>query len=248
MVVLMSNSNAFHVGALGDSISVAYNADASGNNDSHSWSTGDLELASGASHLMRIRGLYPQLVVKANNVAVVGARSADLKSQVDRLLQAVSRPDYVTLMIGANDLTSWLSDYSDSNVLNFVSDVKSAISRLVAANPRIMILLVGVPDQSRVVTLLAKQRFGAQMASILENLMQRPDLNVMLNAYKVRWNTVNRALNELAATHSAHVRYSGAATTAVFSDEHLSKHDFYHPSILGQRLLAEVTWREGFFP
>lgn len=243
----MSEIYTFQIGALGDSISVGFNADVNGLNEHHSWSTRDLELVDGGSHLTRIRRIYPDLKVKAVNVAAVGAKSADLSGQVDRLLQ-VNVPDYVTLMIGANDLTSWLSDFDELKFSAFIADVRTSIDRLIAANPRMMILLVGIPDQSRVLALFAKQRFGAQFGSLLETWVQRPDLQRLVAVYKERWVKANEALAALKQNYSQNVRYSASVAATIFSDEHLSRLDFYHPSILGQRLLAEVTWRDGFFP
>jgi lysophospholipase L1-like esterase len=43
--------------------------------------------------------------VRLTNVAVVGATSADLQEQLDRLLEIVGHPDVAMVMVGANDVT-----------------------------------------------------------------------------------------------------------------------------------------------
>lgn len=97
-----ASQQTFTIGALGDSISVAFNAEREGNNEAHSWSTGNLDLSHGASHFRRLQRFFPAMDVRAANYAVSGARAADLRGQVDQLL--AHTPDYVTLLMGANDL------------------------------------------------------------------------------------------------------------------------------------------------
>jgi len=235
------NKLTFKLGVLGDSISVAHNAEALGSNESHSWATG-----LGGSHLTRIQRLFPDLAVKSFNMAVTGAKSSDLKLQVDQLLKL--RPDYVTLMIGANDLSAWFMARQTHRISEFKANVQDAIERLIAVNSQIMILLVAIPDQSRALSLLSKQHLAGPYQSILANLMNHPELQIMKDSYKELQKKANDALKDLALAFSKNVRYAGSVATAAFSDAHLSRHDFYHPSVLGQNLLAELTWQEGFFP
>src|SRR5579875_692314 len=47
--------------------------------------------------------------VRLTNVSAVGATSPDLESQLDQALQQVPHPDATLIMIGANDVTSRLS-------------------------------------------------------------------------------------------------------------------------------------------
>lgn len=236
----MTNS-IFKLGALGDSISVAHNADAIGTNAHHSWTTGGEH-----SHLGRIQTRFPHLKVIPLNVAVSGARSSDLKIQVDQLIP--HRPDYVTLMIGANDLSEWFMSRQTHKILDFTQNVRQAVTRLIEVNPRTMILQVAIPDQSRVLTLLANQRMIGKYEAVLNNLMQSPELQAMTSFYKGLQRQANTALREIAQEFSKNVRYAGSVASAIFSEAHLSKHDFYHPSVLGQRLLADLTWQDGFFP
>jgi lysophospholipase L1-like esterase len=215
------------LGALGDSITAAYNASTSGNNPSHSWATGD---AGVGSHKVRLERIFPNLEVIPVNHAVAGARADALAGQVSQLL--TSAPDYVTLLIGANDLTSWLmaGEYGAA-LQRFKSDVESAVRRLVAANPRVMILLSAVPDQARVLRLVLPQALVPTLANI----------------YRERWERANQALAAIAAAFPANVRFVAKTSLLKFSPEHLSPLDSYHPSVAGQKLLADVTWEQGFF-
>ncbi len=242
----MSTSPLFTIGALGDSISIAFNAEKSGANAEHSWASGNVDATRGASHFRRLQRLFPALDVRAVNTAFNGARATDLKAQVDRLL--VTPPDYVTCLIGANDLPRWLAGEYGYLLDTFVKDVRAAVKRLIAANPRVMILLAAIPDQSRVVHLLAASGIGGAAAPYLAALAESPQLKVITKAYKERWARTNAALEEVAVAHPANVRFVPATAAATFTGEHLSPLDSYHPSVAGQRLLADITWNSGFFP
>ena len=226
----------FTIGALGDSITAAFNAESPGDNALHSWSTGNADVVSGKSHFVRLTGIFPHLDVRAANVAMTGARAADLATQVDRLLP--ERPDYVTILIGANDLTECLLGAGSARLDGVAIAVKSAVSRLVAANRHIMILLVAVPDQSLVLDHLLPG--GAAMAGAW--------LTTLRTTYKNSWRHLNQALLGVASAFPANVRFCGAVANERFRRDHLSAIDSYHPSAAGQRLLASLTWNSGWFP
>ncbi len=226
----MSDSvkHVFTVGALGDSITTAFNADRPGDNALHSWATGSDEGAPEKSHFRRLAQLYPTLSVRSVNVAVAGSRAADLHGQVDRLVRET--PDYVTLLIGANDLPQWLLGEAGTLLDLFVRNVREAAKRLIAANPRVMILLVAVPDQSLV------------LQHVIPNIAQ------LQRTYRTHWRRLNQALAEIAAVAAANVRYCSSPAATPIPMTHLSALDRYHPSVAGQRALAAMTWKDGFFP
>src|SRR5688572_16169316 len=90
------------IGAIGDSISTAFNAEALFSNQEYSWSTGDADNGLVDSHFLRLKRLFPQLQVKAVNAAIPGSHADELMTQVDRILPY--HPKYITMMIGANDV------------------------------------------------------------------------------------------------------------------------------------------------
>jgi lysophospholipase L1-like esterase len=222
------NGNKLVVGALGDSITTAFNAKDPQDNWAHSWATGEA-----FGHAARIAALYPQLHVERHNVAVSGARAVDLRRQVERLVKVA--PDYATLLVGANDLTYGLHLPTRSLVSGYKAEVADALARLIAASPRIMIVLAGVPNQAQLLELLPFD-FDAGLVGPLRAM------------YLERWEAFNAALADLAQKHAANVRFSTAPALAKFGREHLSPLDRYHPSQLGQQYLAELTWREGWLP
>ena len=236
-------NNDFLFGAMGDSITTGFNAESASDNLIHSWATG---AANVGSHKDRLERVFPGLKVVPVNAAVAGARADALVSQVTRLL-AVGVPDYVTILIGANDLHAWLmSGEYGAALAQFKRNVEDAVRRLVAANGRLMIVLSGIPDQSRVLA-LALRASGGPAARLLAELP--PALLASLQGgYGERWNRANEALATVAAAFPSNMRFVTKTPRVRFAPEHLSTLDFYHPSVAGQKLLADVTWEQGWFP
>ncbi len=91
--------------ALGDSITRAAAACGRGDCAESSWATGGAQGLD--SHAQRL-GIDD--ADRAHNVAVSGSRVAGLASQVEAAVQ--ERPDYVTVLIGAND--AWVDYFHPS--------------------------------------------------------------------------------------------------------------------------------------
>lgn len=233
----------FVIGILGDSISTGYNAASPGDNLSHSWASGVNSGEQGASHFTRLKRVMPTFDVQARNVAVAGARASDLAAQLGRLLP--TKPDYVTLLIGANDITQWLFGEYGLSLQQFSTYVQTTIERLIEVNQRVMILLVAVPDQSQAVNHMLRRGSGQEFAT---QLSASPYLRQLTEAYRERAVRLNRALEEIATKFPGQVRFARSVAHARFSGEHLSHLDSYHPSVKGQQLLADLSWNEGFFP
>jgi lysophospholipase L1-like esterase len=236
----------FTLAALGDSITTAFNADGPADNPTLSFATGEAPCGRVRSHLVRVREALPTLDVRALNVAVSGARAAALPEQARRV--AASRPDYATILIGANDAPQWLFGGGDlaSAATSFAGHVREAIGTLVAANARVMILLLAVPDQSRVLD-LALEQDGGDLARLAARLP--PSLRTGLAAaYAQRHARLNATLAAVAREFPGPVRFADAIARVRFAATHLSQRDRYHPSVAGQALLAELSWQQGFFP
>lgn len=227
----------FTIGAIGDSITAGFNAETVGDNNRHSWSTGEFQSQTNASHRDRLVKFFPNLEINTLNAAVSGAKAAALASQVTRISSMT--PDYVTILVGANDLVSWLQGEYGGLLEAFARDVRSAVQRLVAVNPRIMILLSAIPNQSRVLDHWLDSN-GLHLPL--------PLVDRLRSVYRERWERANRALEAIAQVYSSNVRFAGKVGHASFEGRHLSRHDRYHPSVEGQHLLAQITWDEGFFP
>ena len=71
--------------------------------------------------------------VQLTNVAVVGATSPDLDAQLDQALQQVPHPDVALIMVGANDVTSRLSQ------TDAVAHLAEAVRRLRDAGSEVVV-------------------------------------------------------------------------------------------------------------
>jgi lysophospholipase L1-like esterase len=229
--------------ALGDSISTGFNASSSGDNLVLSWATGTSPEV--ASHRLRLAAALPHLEVEAKNAAVAGARATQLPAQAQQLVAFA--PDYATILVGANDLSEWFTSAEYGTRLDrFGVDVSRAVETLTSANPRVMILLAGVPNQARVVDVLIKRGGLAAAAPWLGDL-EASVLPSLRRAYAERHQRMEQALAAVAAQHKANVRFAAGVGRAQFGHEDLSEVDRYHPSGKGQKRLAELAWGEGWF-
>ena len=128
--------------ALGDSITRAFAACGRGGDCVEmSWATGtDKDLNS---HWQRL-GLGNR--EGNHNLAVSGARVADLAAQVRGAIRV--RPDYVTVLIGANDACT-SDERAMTSVEEFSTAFADALGTLVRGLPEARVLVLSVPDLAR---------------------------------------------------------------------------------------------------
>lgn len=243
----MQTSNSFTAAALGDSITTAFNAHGPRDNLHLSWSTGTDDSSGVLSHAARLKAVIPNVRFELHNAAVAGSKATDLRPQVSRVVPL--KPDYVTLLIGANDLVQWTGS-TRALVATFSAEVEAATKRLVEANPRVMIFVAGIPNQAHLLELALSSKGlpGFERFAYLVPYLSPPMIAPLRAAYLERWEALNEVLADLARRHPGNVRYGGRVALSKFAAEHLSPLDSYHPSSAGQKLLAELTWAEGWFP
>lgn len=130
--------------ALGDSITRAYNTSGPGcpsgpglDCPQNSWATGTNPLVN--SFRERLDAMHPGSIV-AYNDAVSGARAVHLLGQAQ--VAASQNPDFVLIEIGANDACA----STPTPTATFRSQVRAALETLVAANPKVYIQLMSIPD------------------------------------------------------------------------------------------------------
>jgi len=130
--------------ALGDSITRAYNSNGPGcptgpalDCPKNSWATGTNPLVE--SFRERLDAMHPAPLV-AYNDAVSGARAVHLLGQAQ--VAASQGPDLVLIEIGANDACA----STPTPTATFRSQVRAALEALVAANPKVYIQLMSIPD------------------------------------------------------------------------------------------------------
>jgi lysophospholipase L1-like esterase len=140
--------------ALGDSITRAYNSDGPGcptgptlDCPKNSWATGTNPLVNSVRE--RLDAISPGPLV-AYNDAVSGARAVNLLSQAE--VAAGQDPDFVLIEIGANDACA----ATPTPTATFRSQVRAALETLVAANPKVYVQLMSIPDINQLRTIFTE--------------------------------------------------------------------------------------------
>jgi lysophospholipase L1-like esterase len=239
------------IGALGDSITRAYNTGTVPFTDApaNSWSTGTR--TSVDSHSVRILDVSPAIFDRTFNNAVSGAKVADLDTQIAAVNeQAVA---YVTILIGANDLCTRTVGRMTS-VSTFRTEFEDAMATLSAGSPRARLYVVSIPNVYRMWFILQDNvlaRTAWRTFDICQSLLEdarSTDSDDVARRRAVRKRNIafNQVLDEVCALY-IHCRFDeGAVFNDPFTPEDVSNRDYFHPSISGQTRLAQVTWSASF--
>lgn len=231
------------LGALGDSISAGFNAKRLGDNRELSWSTGDSALVQ--SHLKRLEDFLHAPIAGVNE-AIAGSVAANLERQTTRLLP--HNPSFVTIDIGANDVCAWTPDNHETAVMQFETDVRASIQRLVDANAQVRVTIVPIPNVYNLWE-VAHDQPGCQMRwdiiGLCGRLLGSQRTQAERLAFLDRLQEGNDALSRIASDYPQHVLFDEHALETPFTWEHISPLDCFHPSVLGQNLIAEKTWFYG---
>jgi lysophospholipase L1-like esterase len=236
--------------ALGDSITAGYGScfalTACLRN---SWATGDGTLVD--SHYKRILSSNPAIRGHTRNLAAPGAVASDLGAQAS---QAVTfKPDYVTVLIGANDACrSSIGDMTSTS--EFRAGVMAALTTLRAGLPNTRVLVVSIPDiyqvwQSGHTSHAATQIWALGICqALLANPTSTAPADVSRRqAFRARIDAYDQVLASACRDYGHRCRYDGGAVHgAPFGIDQLSALDFFHPNASGQNQLARVSYPTTF--
>lgn len=236
--------------ALGDSVTRAFATCASsGDCPPNSWATGTVDgLASHAQRIEQLSGRAPEV----HNLAVSGATVSGLGSQVAAAVAA--DVDYVTVLIGANDACAPSED-AMTPLGRFQDTFDDALATLVRGLPRARILVVSIPDLARLwevgsdhdEVVATWERFEICQSMLDDARSSAPNAEARRDRVRARVAEYNRAMAAACARYPMCRSDGGAVFDYEFTLEMVSEADFWHPSFLGQRTLAEVTWGAGFW-
>ena len=234
--------------AVGDSITRAFVlCDDVGDCPEASWSTG----TEVDGHLRRIERLSGA-TVEAWNVAVSGARVADLESQARRAVATGAA--YVTVLVGANDACR-PTEPEMTPVGEFAAAFERGLATLVEGLPSARVLVVSVPDVMRLwevgrgdpATRVTWARYRVCPSMLAAPESTAPADAARRQRVRARVTAFNDAMAAACARHP-NCRWDGGA---VFRDrfglDALSERDRWHPSREGQRRLAELSWDAGWY-
>lgn len=234
--------------ALGDSITRAFAVcESLGDCPEASWATGT---ARGLrSHHQRIADTRGRDVA-VHNVAVSGATVSGLDGQARRAVDA--RVDYVTVLIGANDACAPAED-AMTPLDAFEAAFVRAIDTLADGLPRARILVVSIPDLARLWQVgkddpevrARWEAFGICQSMLADPTSTSEEANARRARVRDRVVGYNRAMAAACQRHPT-CRWDGNAVFDYdFTLDMVSPRDYWHPSMLGQRTLAEISWSRG---
>jgi lysophospholipase L1-like esterase len=236
--------------ALGDSITRGFAACGQvADCPDSSWSTGTPDGFD--SHRERLGQSDP---AKAHNLAVSGARVSGLRAQVEAAVPL--RPDYVTILIGANDACA-PDEASMTPVEEFSEAFGDAMDALVRGVPDAHVLVLSVPDLRRLWEVGRDQpevrrtweAYGICQAILADAVDTAADAEARRDRVRERVRDYNAAMAAACRRHPERCRHDGNAVFHHgFSLEDVSTLDYWHPSARGQATLAEVSWQAGYWP
>ncbi len=237
----------------GDSITRAFNTGFLPllDNPAASWSTGTSTTVN--SHYRRILLPNPAISGKNFNHAKSGARMADLNAQVAAV--NTRKVQYVTILMGGNDVCT-STEAAMTPVLTFRAQFQTAMTTLTAGSPNANVYVVSIPNAYQLWAILkdnASARKAWSSFGICQSLLANPlstdpvDENRRL-AVKQRNVEFNTQLAEVCAPYPRCRFDSNRVFDTAFTQSDISTRDYFHPSLAGQKKLAEVSWAAGFWP
>ena len=236
----------------GDSITRAFNTGFLPYTDAprNSWSTGSRAFVQ--SHYRRILAANPLIFGRNFNAARSGAEMAELDGQMQ--VVNIQRVEYVTVLMGANDACA-SSEAAMTAVSDFRAQFEQAMNTVSTGSPTAIVYVVSIPDIYRLWLILHDNpiaRLTWRLTGFCRSMLARPGSTAPedeARRQRVRQRVVdyNAVLAQVCALH-VQCRFDGNVVFGYpFQPRHVSTRDYFHPSLEGQRVLAEVTWNAGPF-
>jgi lysophospholipase L1-like esterase len=247
--------------ALGDSITRAFNTGGPGcptgpslDCPKNNWATGTNPLVN--SFRERLDAASPGELM-AYNDAESGARAEDLLGQAQ--VAAGQDPDFVLIEIGANDACAATPTPTET----FREQVRVALETLVAANPKVYIQLMSIPDINQLHTIFTSPPDPDALArwaafNVCQGLLANPLSTEVADeerraAFRAQVIAYNEALEEVCAEFKRCRWDDYAVFNSGFTAADVATvvtvgatADYFHPSIAGQARLAEAAWSTTF--
>ena len=235
--------------SIGDSITRATNAAGwYGDHPSFSWSTGFNPVDGFATHYERLLGDDVGVWGNELNVARAGARMADAPAQAAKAV--VAGADYVTILMGANDVCT-ASVAAMTPVPQFANAFERTLQTLSAGIPHAHVLVASIPNLERLATVYGEDplaRFVWREADICPTVLSPAVTWLDRLTVALRERAYNLVLETTCARYPM-CRFDGFAVyDHAFERDEVSRLDYFHPSLAGQRALASLTWERSWWP
>jgi len=230
---------------LGDSISLGVNSCGSqGQCAAASWSGGsDPEVGSIAGRLAAASGLEPRVV----NAAKDGGDVADALGLLPEVVDA--DPQLVTVLLGGNDACAPSLDEMTTTA-EFETQLTALFARIDEELPDAVILALSVPDIHHLWDVGHGDSRAVEVwngSASCRNLLGAADddsaeASARRDAVAARVDEFNAVIERACATTEGCIDDGGALHAYPFSVDEISSIDYFHPSIAGQRAIAEIAW------
>ncbi len=234
----------WYIVSMGDSITAGFNTRWPGDfhNARYNWSTGSSKRVD--SHFKKLKKITSK-DVRATNVAKSRATSHELALQWRRI--ETPTIDYLTLLIGANDVCSWTDEYTEDKH-RFRDNVRNIIDKAIAVNTDVQILLAAIPNMYHLYE-QGKNSCGVRWDyfEACPSLLSSRRTDAQRLAFQERLLAANETLAAIASHYRANVKFIGEVFAFEFTMQHVSRIDCFHPSIRGQNTLARITWENGWY-
>jgi hypothetical protein len=229
--------------SIGDSISRATNAFGwYGDHPSFSWSTGFNPVDGLQTHYERL--LRDDISVWGHevNVARAGARMSDAPAQAARAV--VAGADYVTILMGANDVCA-PSVRAMTPVPQFAHAFERTLQTLAEGVPDAHLLVASIPNLERLATVYGGDpiaRLVWREARVCPTVLGSDTTWLERLEVGLRERAFNLVLEDVCSRYPM-CRFDGfAVCDYAFGRDEISRLDYFHPSLAGQRALASLTW------
>ncbi len=237
--------------AVGDSITQAASTGGSLGADypQNSWSTGTNATVN--SHRLRLQAIGAPVAETSFNRSVSGAKVADLPGQMAQVVPL--RPDYLTVLIGGNDLcTDTVAQMT--SVADFRASFASAMTTITSGSANTYVYVASIPDVYQLWSLF-RTNFWARLtwssAGICQSLLANPGSTQQADVQRrdqVRQRNIayNAQLADVCAAHASRCRFDGNAVFNTQLTRSDVSGDYFHPSLSGQARLAQTSWDAGY--
>lgn len=235
--------------AIGDSITQGVGADpTTAAPASHlSWATGFHPPDPVKSHYERLLAAGAPIEGQAKNLGLAGSNMSDAPRQAAEAV--ASRAEYVTIMMGSNDLCVWSKKWITPHA-KFECDFRLTMETLSTGLPDAGIFVLSIPDLYRVWFMLHDNpTVTDEWGWIRPCRSMFARFNTERDRQRVR--DINRTFNETLERVSAEYPNSRFDGHAIFDRAYIASEvgsDFFHPSMRGHKAISEISWQTGFWP
>ena len=237
------------IASIGDSITRATNVCCwYGDHPGRSWSTGGTFWDGILSHYERILTLRPTILGRNYNDSRAGAKMADAPAQAAKAV--AQQAAYVTILIGANDVCTSAPATMTSKE-DFRAHFKATMRTLDSGLPsNAHIFVSSIPNIYQLWKVLHTNWLARATWStfgICRSMLGSSRTESQRQAVLARERAFNQILHDVCARYEKCKFDDYAVFNFQFSANTVSKLDYFHPSLNGQSVLAELTWKHSWW-